>query len=325
MGARPRSIGVLVAVPLPAGAVPVDGDLLFTTFAGGQNVNKVHFTYDGTTTFTLGAISNIASTPGADGLIFAPNGNLLVGGQGNTVHMVNPGTATFVTRNAWGTSSFHLALDPSGTRAWSAGIPGPLAEIPLSPSFANGIPHALTGNDTVITSIAFDTTGKAYYTASGSGGFGNFGTIDLTTFQTSRTLSGVPAAHGMAFDPFAGDLSLMGDGQLAQISVSNLTALKSARTSGFGGLTFDQGTVDGKGNIYAATNNGFLIFMDLSCSGLVGAACNFVASPFLASALDDVAPLVGPGAQPTVPEPGTFLLLALGLTGLAATHRRRTI
>ncbi|HMK32914.1 MAG TPA: hypothetical protein VK431_04745, partial [Nitrosopumilaceae archaeon] len=66
------------------------GDLYFTTFAGGTNVNKVHYTYDGASTFTLGSITNIASTTTADGLNFLPNGKLFVGGQGDSAHVVDP-------------------------------------------------------------------------------------------------------------------------------------------------------------------------------------------------------------------------------------------
>jgi hypothetical protein len=64
------------------------GELYFTTNHGGKNVNKIAYFYDDTL-LSIGPIFNVASTAGADGLIFAADRDLLVGGQGNTVHKVN--------------------------------------------------------------------------------------------------------------------------------------------------------------------------------------------------------------------------------------------
>src|SRR6266436_8717566 len=74
-----------------------NGTLYFTYFTGGENVDKISYSYNSaSTTFTLGAVQGIAAVNGADGIIFAPNGNLLVGGQGNpVVHELTP-TGTFV-------------------------------------------------------------------------------------------------------------------------------------------------------------------------------------------------------------------------------------
>jgi len=306
--------------PLPALATPTSGTLYFTTYAGGTNVNKTTYSYDGASTFTLGGVTNIASTPGADGLIFAPDGDLIVGGQGNAVYKVDPGTGFFTSVNAAGTASFHVVLDPGGTQVYSAGIPGALATIPLTP-FANGTAHPLTGDDLAITTIAFDTTGKAYYTASGAGGFGNFGTIDLTTYKTTRTMSGVAAAHGMSFDAFTGKLVLFGSSHVSQIDLSSLTSLYSDYVSA--GETFDQGSVDGKGHIFAASNLGNLLFMDYSATGAVGSGSTFSAKTFLAANLDDIAPLSGAGSH--VPEPETLFLLPLGLVGLFVARSKRKV
>jgi hypothetical protein len=304
-----------------AQADAVKGDLFFTTFNGGNNVHKVAFNYDGTT-FTLGSVANLAATPGADGIIFAPDGDLLVGGQGPRVHKVNPTSGTFTTVNP-GNNAFHLSLDPSGTKVWASSIPGTLSSVPLTP-FGAGTVHPLSGDDTVITTLAFDGSGKAYYTSSGSGGIGSVGKIDLTTFTTTRMLSSVPAAHGMTFDSFTGDLILMGDSHITQIDPATF-AIVSDRSFAGAGVNFDQGTVDGKGHLFAADNNGKLLFLDYKASGLVNDVGNFSALPFLASALDDVAPLSGAGAPtPTgTPDAGSTLgLLALAMGAVGCMSRK---
>src|SRR5690242_4635317 len=63
----------------------ITGTLFYTTFSGGTNVHKVDFSYDGATTFALTNNVGVASTSGADGLLFAPDGNLLIAGQGNNL------------------------------------------------------------------------------------------------------------------------------------------------------------------------------------------------------------------------------------------------
>src|SRR5262252_2401808 len=143
-------------------------DLYFTRYAATPNLMKVRFDYSGGK-FTLDKPKSVATLNGVDGLVFAPDGDLLVGGQGGTVHKVRVADGKFKDVKA-NTVAYHVSMDPSGKKAWVAGIPGPLAEIPLSP-FGDGIPHQLHGDDVAVTSIAFDSSGHAYYTSSGSGGY----------------------------------------------------------------------------------------------------------------------------------------------------------
>jgi hypothetical protein len=314
-------------------ANPISYDLFYTTFAGGANVNRVHVTYTGDGTAGNGVLSllsntNIASTPGADGIVLNPNnGRLLIGGQGNAVHEVDPVTGTFTTATP-GVSAFHLAVDPSKEVVWASGIPGALSMLDINPGLSGpGIVLGLSGDDTAITSLAFTPSDGVFYTASGSGGFGNFGSINLTTGVTTRFLSSVPAAHGMQFDPFTGDLILVGSNQITQIDTVTHAVIS---TGTFAGMAFDQGAVDGLGHAFIASNTGHLLFLDYSTTGLVGAAGNFAVTPFLASALDDVAPLIGaggtlcglPGLPPCpTPEPPALPLLAGAAIALLAVRR----
>lgn len=346
----------LMAVPLsPARADSVSGDLFYTTFKApnpfpigppflsSATAGKVHFDYNGTTTFTLSGTTTLVdwgttnANSGADGLIFAPNGHLLVGGADTgVVHDVNLADNSFVDKTAGTGNAFHLALSPDKNTVFSAGIPGVLSTYAASP-FGNGTAHTLSGDDSAITQIAFAGS-QAFYTSSGIGGDGNFGTIDLSTFTTTRLVTGLAAAHGMVFDPFTGDLILSGDGHITQIDPANPTAIVSDLALSQGSNSqidhFDQLSVDGKGHLFAAANNGNLTFVDYNTSKLVGDAGNFHDTKFLASFLDDVSPLSGPGAPPTqgpgpgptpvpLPEAVWMGLIVLGAMGASGGLRKR--
>ena len=281
-------------------ADPIVGEFYYTIFSGAPNVKKRTFSYDGATTLTISGPTVIATTVGADGIVFAKDGDLLVGGQGDRIHKVNPGTGTVQTRTAGGIAggSFHVALDPGGTKAWTTGIPGEIAEVPVSPTFSNGISHNVTGDDGQITSIAFDSSGQAYYTSSGAAGFGSVGKINMTTFVTTRFLTDIPAAHGMTFDSFTGDLMIFGDGHVSQIDTGTMTMVSDRE---FAGMTFDQGAVDGTGHAFVASNTGHMLFVDYSSTSQIGSLANFSSLQFLEANLDDIAPLSGPGAAVPVP------------------------
>jgi len=301
----------------------VNGTLYYTTFAGAPNIHKVDYSYDGFLNFSLSAPTDITTTVGADGIVFNPNnGNLIVGGQGNQVHEITTGGAAVATIVP-GVAAFHLSVDPSRKIVWAGGIPGQLSEIPLGPTINPGIPYTMAGDETGIDTIAWRGT-KAVYTSSDPNGGEHYGTIVLNTVTKTATTTRIgdqPATHGVSYDPFSDDFIFIGDSHITQLDGATLAPVSDLTVGG--GVVFDQGAVDGLGHGFFADNNGKLIFLDYSSSGKVSDAANFMASPFLAQFLDDVAPIAGPGGSKNVPDSTSSLVaLALVLPGLCLVKRR---
>ena len=292
------SLCPLFFVPVaPAQTQTLTKTITYTRFLGPpNNLMQARFTYDaGAGTTALSNYVSIASLPGADGVLFAPDGDVIVGGQGNAVHKVVLSSGSFTTVNVGGVLSFHVMLDPNGTTVWTAGNLGALGSVPLNP-FGNGTPHRLTGDDLLVTHIAF-AGGQAYYSASGVLGLGNFGRIDLGTFTTTRLFTAVPWAHGMAFDCFTKDIIVFGGSYVAQFDPVTETVVSVLDATPLN-LNLDQGTSDGEGHLYIASNTGHMLFVDMTVSGLVGTP-DFVDAPFLDSWVDDIAPDCGLGSPAT--------------------------
>jgi len=279
-----------------AGSSGEDFVLYYTQYSGSQNVRQAVVNYNGSS-FSIVSQKTVASGFAADGLVFAPDGSLIIGGIGAVVDKVNPITGAVSSVSTGGPGAFHLALDPSGKYVYTAAQPGEISVIPLDP-FSNGTPHAVKGDDTGVAALAFDSAGVAYYTT-GNGGNdpnANFGLIDLSTFTTRRIFSGLVAAHGMTFDPFTGDMILVGDNHVAQIDLKTMTIVSSLDLSSRGSFQLDQGTADGHGHLFVCDNFGHLLFIDYSKTGLIGDPSDFVATPSFDSFPDDVAPLSSLGA-----------------------------
>jgi len=314
----------------PIFANSTDGEIFYTRHTISE-VKRVTYDFDGST-FTLGTPVLIGNTPGADGISGNPQDadRLIVGGQGADISNIKKSDATVQTV-ASPVDVFHLEVT-SATTVLGSGVPGGVARHSLAVGTGDlgsgtQIVHA-GGPDSVITRVITGAPGNLFfYTVSGGGGIGNYGAITFdtgnpdtaNTFTTSQMhgASGsvgtttLPAAHGGVFDPFTGDVMIFGEHHMTQLNLAG-TVVSDRHFNGVpcdsnpSGVTpnFDQGTVDGKGHAFVASNNGHLFFVDYSASGLIGDVSNFVDCPFLASNLDDVAPLVGEGSTEECP-PGT--------------------
>lgn len=349
---RSLILGVLVAAyAATAHASTFTGTLDYTRFSGTPNVTSLSFTYnDVTQTLTYGTQTNIASLNGADGIMFAPNGNLIVtsnsvgsvyrlDASGTLLQTVNTGTS--------GLRDFHMALDPSGTKFYSSNrydrTTGPLDTFVINSSgtFNNATttpinPPATGAGDTNVTQLAFATNGKIFYTdgtpnANGSIGLFTFGSSADTATQLIAANT-VTAAHGIIFDPFTGLMTMFGGGGVATLDPNAATnALIVASLKQRNGINsdFDQGAVDGFGHAFIA-GNGQITFIDYSATHDITSAANKViivstdGAGNAIGAIDDLAPLVGPGSSTTTPEPSTMLLLGMALAGFGMVYRRKT-
>ena len=337
-------VSALVAGLSLMGAAPAvyahstDGELFYTTFFGdADRVFRRTYAFDGGATLTYGVESAVSSIGkglgGADGIVFDATDTsfLLFGGQDRHVHRVKISDGSVTPSGLTTGSDFHLVIDPAGSHVLGTGIPGStIAEVALSPFGAVSTLAIAGADDTSITGLAFDpsTPALAYYTSSGPAGTGSFGTATKSggTVTTTRLASGVPAAHGIVFDPFSSSLILFGDGSVSQYKPG--TGFISTFTP-VGPNQFDQGAIDGKGHLFGASNDGDMLFIDYSGTGKVGGtdglgAGNFSDLRFFKDSLDDLAPLTGKGSRPpVVPEPTSMLLFGLGGIGTGLVNRRK--
>lgn len=319
------ALAALQALAGTANAALWTFDIYYTKYDGGVNVRSQHFDYDDSTmTLSVGANTAIAALPGADGIIFSPTGNLLIGGQcSGMVYEITTAGAPVGSKPTGG-CVYHETLDPSGTKVYTSDFGGALKTLPYSGTISGGGPTTttpITGSETGITSLAFDTdAGGVWYVNGSPNGMGEVGEITLGTGVTVRHLTDVISAHGMIYDPYTDKMTLFGAGAVGTFSTSDAAGTLSQRT----GITcdFDQGAVDGKGHAFIA-GCGAITFIDYRASGDITLGSNFTVVTNGFGNIDDVAPLTGAGSQNFgAPAPGALALLGLGLLGIVGVRRR---
>ena len=265
---------------VPSGRQPTSSNtvnLYFTEYNSVNSINYVPVTYNGTS-LTFGSIVPVATNIESDGLIFLPNGNLLTAeGDVTEVNPITGQTQTFSD----GPGGDHLALDPSGQYAWTSSQPGVLEKVPLNP-FAPPIVETLTGDDTLITAVAFDAAGNAYYTTEPDL-LGQFRYDQPPDVHHDSGLSPTSPRRGDHVRPLYRRHHHRRPSDVTQIDPKTMTIVSTRNFSSLGISQLDQGAVDGQGHLYVADNTGKLLFVDYSQTGLIGDSSDFVGRPDLAN------------------------------------------
>ena len=331
-----------------AQADPVTEQLFYTTYNGGANIDEVTSVTLSGSTLTFTGNQNIATTTGADGILFLPDGNLAIGGQGGggggaQIHEITTGGVAVANVNtpfngSTFDGSYHLALSSNSPTATlytlCNGECG--ANFSRTTLVGSGLQNGTTatnitvngGTSQDVRGLIFDpVNGKWYYGTAGDGSTaGTFGTVTFgpgNTATLTQLLSNVPA-HGLTFDPFTNDIIFSSGNMIDQFDPTS--GMIVSTFTGLAGDAYDQSAADGHGHLFVASNNGNLVGLDYDSTGLIGTGSS--AEKFLAANLDDIAPLSGAGATPT-PEPASLALLATGpssgsvCSGAAATECKK--
>ena len=315
------------------------GTLYFTIIGG--SVDTTAFTYDSVAHTVSFAPSLLASglSGGADGIIRdSVTHNLMVGvncGGGTSINEISPTTGYLVsTISTPGVDPSHIMADVAGNAWYSADGCGSSNQGKVAFGSSTGSAVTLTGDDSFVNTIVWNSLTNnenlAYYTSGACcAGGGHFGTLDTTTMTTtcvkvSGECESFPGAHGEIFDPYTGDIIIVGGNHITQIDPTSLSVVSDLIVPGFNAL--DQGAVDGQGHLFVANNGGSIFFLDYSTTKQVNNVANFaknIGCCFNGNP-DDVAPLVGPGSTTQVPQfpLGILTLFALAIPGLIFIRAR---
>ena len=96
----------------------------------------------------------------------------------------------------------------------------PVSRVASSPYFLVVHPSLPARNVREFIALAKKQPDQILY---GSGGTGSFGRIDLATKVTTRVLRSLPAAHGIAFDPYTDTMILTGATHVTQVDIATGT------------------------------------------------------------------------------------------------------
>jgi hypothetical protein len=301
--------------------------MIFYTQNGSPDVFSASYN---TTTNALAAALTIAYTQqGADGILIGPNSTLLFGGEtSNGVYQYTQ-TGTELAFGAGTSSSYFLSIDQNNpSNVYTFNNAGSIAVLPVVGGLiTNGALQVPSGSDTNVSDLFWSPSNTAYYLTGTTGTTGDLGTIDLSTYVTTRLFAGIATAQDAVYDPFTGLIVLFGDGEVDTFDPSTNTlgtavtlpgAIAGTTCAGGQFAQLDAGTVDGAGHAYVA-GCGNLYYIDYSATGNILSASDVAQSVAVPGGMKDV--VVFPAES--APEPSSVALMLIGLAGLAIARRRK--
>jgi len=275
------------------------GVVFYTLFDESNPINVKSADYlfdDDTESLIISAITEIAKTSDADGIVINPQDpDLLIVGTAFdlTLESVEIATGDIISfQTIVGAFHFEVA-DP--TTVYVSPIPGDLVKHTINPDGTIGaaVPITLSGDEQQITQpIKFP--GGFFYTTSDRFGIGSYGTLEFTS-ETEATqtnlFTDLCGVHGGTYDPFTNTIVTSGSNCINQFDLDgNLLCTLQ------GGVdfpdpilgNFDQLDVDEQGHIVIAQTGGDLYLVDYSQSGDLCDDSTVVANTFLDNTLDDL-------------------------------------
>ena len=275
---KKRTVLSVLAVCLLAFAIQAQASTInfYYTTLGSPDVFSN--TYNTSTNTAGSPVAIGASLQGADGIGAGP----VVGGQ-RTVYFtgetdqtifqipVTPG-ATVSTGNA-GITAYLLAENPAATSLFTFNNIGNISAVPLTGAgliAGAGTVHTVTGADINVSEMVWSPVsgGPVFYVtgAPGTGG-GDLGTINLSTYVTTKLFTGITTAEDAHYDPFTGLILLFGQGQIDNFDpvAQTLGTALSVPGGTCGANTLTTGAIDGLGHALI-TNCGTLSYIDYSAT-----------------------------------------------------------
>jgi len=264
-----------------AGA-PSRGTLYLSALGG--TLYRASYVYDGVGSFAVSAPIAVALLRRGGSVRVLPDGRVIVVGAGY-VSVYDPRSHAVALVSSQ-TNANTAALDPSGTTLWVGWKDTALSEVPLSP-LANGTPHAVSGDDTVVTMLAFAPGQGAFYTTGGEFENGNFGKINLSTFSTTR-VAAAAYATGVVYDAYSQTLITAGLGRAQQVAPASPATLLGARDDSTTGENYLILEPTGQGQLIGTRtgSQARVVLIDFSASGRIGDATTTLHSTVLNTITD---------------------------------------
>jgi len=275
-------VASLVLCATAHAGTPASGTVYIGAAFGTHQLYRVDFDYDGVGAMTL-ATSILATLPTAADAFIVPGGDVVVAGQGSNVYKVNTATGTFETRSTSNNGNT-ISLDPGGTSVWIGWSDASPSQVPLDP-FDNGTPRSVSGDDSTITMLAFTPSNGVFYSNGGEGAAASVGTIDMSSFVTTRLYTGVPATS-IVYDRYSRSLIFDALGKATQVDPADPMVTLSSRDDSALGENYLELRPDGRGHLFGTRwgggggnpSGGRLVLIDYSATGLIGDASTIIVS-----------------------------------------------